>query len=103
MVGKHLVPKPHPPAQVVKLQVLAAGRKVVAAPPFTEPVGAGNQQPVDHGHEKRPLQVEFELAPGHPGLEAIGSAALPLQALKDQLRSHGFGLNGHIAYSVVLN
>jgi hypothetical protein len=71
---------------VVQGQAVRARDGVVLHPLVAGPVGAGNEEPVQHGGEDGTLDLELEAAAGQELLE-YGSAAGPLPQPAEQQRA----------------
>ena len=66
LLRRQLVPQPrHRPIEMVQIEPLDAGDRIVLAPAIRGPIGAAHEQAVQYGEQHRPLQRE--LVPPRPG------------------------------------
>ena len=65
LCGQLLTKPRHRPIEMVQIEPLDAGDRIVLAPAIRGPIGAAHEQAVQYGEQHRPLQRE--LVPPRPG------------------------------------
>ncbi|MDE0522103.1 MAG: hypothetical protein OXH79_09140 [Boseongicola sp.] len=79
----------HRAVHVMQVQPVDALDGLVASPAHRAAVRSGDRQPVEHGHERRPLDVEPVPAADEQRPDRVPAPGLPPQPLEDQGRADG--------------
>ena len=87
LLGRQFFAQPrHRPIDVMQLEAIGAGDRIVLPPAIRRAIGAAAEQPVQHGEEHRPLQRKAVLAPTGKFLDHGAAAGLLPQPLEHQSR-----------------